>query len=84
MSDQIWITLERWKWAIGTLVLLGISIGALKAEINDKAPKDAVEQIQQDLTEIKDHDLKEIKDKLDDLDTRQRQFFCLSQPAWCR
>lgn len=68
--------LRRW-WFLG-VALVGLATWAarLESEVGRKADATSVTSIQRDLVEI--------KMKLDDMDTRQRQFFCRDQPVWCR
>lgn len=81
MSVMAW--LDRYKWLFGGLVLLGISWGTLQASISDKASKDDVTTMRIELQEIR-LTLKLMMEKQDDMDARQRAWFCLNQPSWCR
>ncbi len=68
--------LRRW-WFIGlALISIGAWQARLESEVAHKASESDVTQI---LTEVR-----ELKEKVEDMDARQRAFFCRDQPAWCR
>jgi hypothetical protein len=68
--------LRRW-WFIG-VALVGLTTAwvQLKAEVSRKVDRDAFDRMARDVAEM--------KYRLEDMDTRQRAWFCKDQPAWCR
>lgn len=67
---------KRW-WLIGALLLgIGSWQARLESEVANKAPKTDVAEIL--------YEIRALKDRVIDMDARQRAFFCRDQPAWCR
>lgn len=73
--------IKDWLW--DNALQIGIMIAALatmaaklNAALDRKADTSSVEEIR--------FDIKLIREKLNEMDERQRQFYCDDKPAWCR
>jgi hypothetical protein len=73
---NVGLFIRRW-WFVGVaLVGLGANQARLEAAIDNKAPASDVTLIRTDITAI--------KNQLDDMASRQRQYFCAGKEIWCR
>ena len=68
--------IRRWGFIGAALFALGGWAARLQGAVDDKADKDAVLEMARDIVDI--------KNKLNDMDQRQREYYCADKPAWCR
>ena len=68
--------IRRWLFVGIALFGLGGWVNRLQSEVDGKADKQAINDIARDIVEI--------KNKMNDIDARQRALFCENKPSWCR
>ncbi|HEY6007222.1 MAG TPA: hypothetical protein VIU40_02795 [Geobacteraceae bacterium] len=67
---------RRW-WFLGAAIVgFTLTYARLDAKVDQKADSSAVERVAEDV--------RSMKVLMEDMDARQRSFFCNNQPAWCR
>ena len=68
--------IRRWLFIGVALFGLGGWVAKLQGAVELKADKDTIAEMARDIQEI--------KNKLTDMDARQRAFFCEGKPQYCR
>lgn len=75
-ANGVRLFVRRWWFIAAALFSLGGWVRGLQGEIGKKVDQTEFQEMARDIIEI--------KNKLTDMDARQRAFFCEDKPAWCR